>query len=254
MASEARALLDEQIAALNALRDAAQWAYRGAGFLQVLAIRGDGEELASYLANLTIERRADLNDCLKRAEHWLGPTNPVYVPIPAAEDDYPSACYGAACFFSALAVLAGDEANTDEHLPTDAVGLARALAEKFQSGIPDWLLWPPVDELERLVDVVRQETDAAIKYHTARFIGIRPAAEADEHADATQPPTERKRRGRRKADYETVQRESQLAAAWEQARISGVYKPDFAKNHGTTAAKLDLLLDRVGQRNRRSDK
>jgi len=63
-----------------------------------------------------------------------------------------------------------------------------------------------------------------------------------------------KRRGWRKANYATVQREAQLAADWEQAREAGVYKPTFAKEHGMTTAKLDALLDRVAKRKSRSDK
>jgi hypothetical protein len=60
------------------------------------------------------------------------------------------------------------------------------------------------------------------------------------------------KRGRPKADYETVQREAQVAADWGRARDSGVYKPDFAKQIGMTTVKLDALLDRVAARNRRS--
>lgn len=62
-----------------------------------------------------------------------------------------------------------------------------------------------------------------------------------------------KRRGRKKADYETVQREAALAAAWARARDSGVYKGDFARDHGMSIKQLDALLDRVAKRNRHSE-
>ncbi len=62
-----------------------------------------------------------------------------------------------------------------------------------------------------------------------------------------------KRRGRRKADYETVQKEAELAADWERARDAGVYKPDFAKDKNMTVRQLDALLDRVRARKRPSE-
>jgi hypothetical protein len=62
-----------------------------------------------------------------------------------------------------------------------------------------------------------------------------------------------KRRGRKKADYETVQKEAALAADWERARDAGIYKPDFAKDKGMTVKQLDTLLDRVAKRKRDSE-
>lgn len=64
---------------------------------------------------------------------------------------------------------------------------------------------------------------------------------------------EPRRRGRRKADHETVQQEAQVAADWERARDTGMYKGDFVKERGTTVAKLDALLDRVAKRKRASE-
>jgi hypothetical protein len=63
----------------------------------------------------------------------------------------------------------------------------------------------------------------------------------------------RKRRGRKKADYKTVQKEAALAAEWERARDTGIYKPDFAKGKKMTARELDALLDRVAKRKRPSE-
>lgn len=62
-----------------------------------------------------------------------------------------------------------------------------------------------------------------------------------------------KRRGRKKADYETVQKEAELAADWERARDAGIYKPDFAKDKNMTVRQLDALLDRVAKRKRPSE-
>ena len=69
-------------------------------------------------------------------------------------------------------------------------------------------------------------------------------------ADARLAP---KRRGRRIADYATVQREAALAADWERARDAGTYKADFAKQNGLTVKQLDALLDRVAKRKRISE-
>ncbi len=280
MASEARALLDEQIATLNALRFAAEWAYRGTAVLPAMARNGNAESVASHLARLVVEGRAKLSDGLERAEHWLGPTDPIYVPIPAAEGDCPSACGGAFALLLQLATLAGIEAGSSEPLPTDAGELEQTLAAKFRSSIPDWLLSAPVDDLQHLAEVVKQETDAAIaraanEYRAAQFNGIGPALDAiasrltdpdksDAIADADRAAyrpgeesagtkTKRKRRGRKKADYETVQREAKLTADWEQARESGVYKADFAKQKDLKVNDLDALLDRVAKRKRASE-
>lgn len=280
MATEARALLDEQIAALNALRFAADWAYMGAAVLPTLVRQQSAEKVASHLAKLVVDGRTKLDACLDRAEHWLGPTDPVHVPIPLAEGNCPSACAGAAHLLQQLAVLTGIEADSSEPLPTDTGKLAKALTDKFQSGIPDWLLSAPVDDVQQLADVVKQETDAAIaratnEYRTAQFSGIGPALDAvaqqifnpnisDTIADAdagayrpgevlTVTSAKRKRSGRPKADYKTKEREAQLAADWERARDAGTYKADFAKDNKLTVRKLDALLDRVAKRKARSD-
>jgi hypothetical protein len=63
----------------------------------------------------------------------------------------------------------------------------------------------------------------------------------------------RKRRGRKKADYGTVQKEAKLAAEWVRARAAGILKSAFAKDNGMNQKQLDALLDRVAKRNRRSE-
>jgi hypothetical protein len=79
-------------------------------------------------------------------------------------------------------------------------------------------------------------------------------ADADPGIGQEQPkavqPT---RRGRKKADYATVQREAALAAEWERVRGTGGYKPTFAKDKELTVADLDKLLDRVAKRKRNSE-
>lgn len=62
-----------------------------------------------------------------------------------------------------------------------------------------------------------------------------------------------KRRGRKKADYATIQKEAALAADWTRVRDAGVYKCDFARQRGMKVKALDALLDRVGKRNRTSE-
>jgi hypothetical protein len=64
---------------------------------------------------------------------------------------------------------------------------------------------------------------------------------------------ERKRRGRKKADYATQKREAQIAADWEQAKNAGTYKCDFARDKGMKTADLDKLLDRVAKRKKSSE-
>lgn len=75
--------------------------------------------------------------------------------------------------------------------------------------------------------------------------------QADMPATALSPKP--KRRGR-KADYDTVQYEKRITEEWVQARATGVYKVDFAKEKNIKVRELNLLLDRIAARNRRSDK
>lgn len=77
------------------------------------------------------------------------------------------------------------------------------------------------------------------------------AAANAESGDATAPT--RTRRGRPKADYETIQREAQVAADWERAREAGTYKGDFAKQCGMKVSQLDKLLARVRKRKSRAE-
>lgn len=82
---------------------------------------------------------------------------------------------------------------------------------------------------------------------------IADAANAVYRPDEASVGTKIKRPGRKKADYETVQSEAELAADWKQAKEAGEYKPDFAKQKGMTPKDLDALLTRVRKRNSRAD-
>jgi hypothetical protein len=60
--------------------------------------------------------------------------------------------------------------------------------------------------------------------------------------------TPSKRRGRKKADYRTIQKEAAIAEEWARARDAGEYKVAFAKRKGMKREELDALLDRVRKR------
>ena len=87
-----------------------------------------------------------------------------------------------------------------------------------------------------------------------RFRNLSGRIEYSTETSAAENGPNDRRRGRKKADYETVQREARLAADWGQARESGVYKTDFAKQNKMTPKKLNALLNRVAKRKTRSDK
>ena len=62
-----------------------------------------------------------------------------------------------------------------------------------------------------------------------------------------------RRRGRKKADWQTVQKETQLANEWRRARDGGTYKADFASDKNIALPDLDRLLDRVAARKKASE-
>ena len=77
---------------------------------------------------------------------------------------------------------------------------------------------------------------------------------ADDKTETASPSKKaRMRRGRKKADYETVRREAQIVDDWKQAKENKRYKPDFAKEKGMTLKELDRLLNRVARRKARSE-
>jgi hypothetical protein len=78
--------------------------------------------------------------------------------------------------------------------------------------------------------------------------------EADNAAQGDDEAKTRRRRGRKKADYATTQREAEIAANWKRAHEGGAYKREWVKDNGMTAQALDALLDRVYKRKTRSDK
>jgi hypothetical protein len=87
-------------------------------------------------------------------------------------------------------------------------------------------------------------------------LGLLTGAGADEvvrDGTNTESKGSPRKGGRKKADYETVQREAKVAADWEQARDDGTRKADFAKDYGIPLDELDRLLDRVAKRKKPSD-
>jgi len=180
MAAEARALLDEQIAILNELRVAAQDVYLMTAAFPAVSRQSDPEAMARGVARRAVAASIRLERCLRRAEHWLGETAPVYVPM--AEGNYPSAGAGAGtlAFVSlilcqvesgALLILCQVQSGADDPEWTANVEvLADALAAKWgDDGIPDWMFSAPVDVLQELAEVARRETDTAIQRLTDRF-------------------------------------------------------------------------------------
>jgi hypothetical protein len=71
------------------------------------------------------------------------------------------------------------------------------------------------------------------------------------HDDSHAKP--KPKRGRKKADYKTVQFEATLAADWQRRRDGGTCKADYVKERRMTVKELDALLDRVAKRNRASE-
>ena len=86
-----------------------------------------------------------------------------------------------------------------------------------------------------------------------RFRNLSGRIEFSTETSAAENGPNDRRRGRKKADYETVQREAQLAADWNLARENRVRKHDFAKENKMTLKNLDRLLDRVAARKRHSE-
>lgn len=174
MVSESRKLLDEQIASLKALRLAAGFTYTGLAALPALS-RQSQQTLVSHLARLVVAHFEKLRNCLASAEHWLGHTDSIYVPVPLAEGEYKSACEGAEALLQQVAVLAGCECDYAECLPTDSDKLEKALEVRFrEGGIPIWISDAPVETLTQLASVVTQETNDAISRLTREFHAASP--------------------------------------------------------------------------------
>jgi hypothetical protein len=116
-----------------------------------------------------------------------------------------------------------------------------------------------VAEIRKLDD--REETHQAIQRLYRQLIAEHPtlALKLRLPLEPSSPPPndgnqKATRRGRKKADYKTEQRESQIAVDWKQARDRGAYKPDFARDKGMTPSEFQKLLNRVAKRKVRLDK
>jgi len=116
-----------------------------------------------------------------------------------------------------------------------------------------------IDDLrEQMEEVVDQIATASLEVET-----LEPNQEAknekqpkvdDRMRAATPKQKKSKRRGRRKADDETVEREAEITEAWAKAKRSGVYKPDFARDKKISLKDFNNLLARVSRRNSRANK
>ena len=108
-------------------------------------------------------------------------------------------------------------------------GLMGTESRKLICPCPSWnkrTAWRAVHQPWEWVDELLEDEIAAAEKAGA----VRTPALG--HKKSTTPgasPTEKRRRGRRKADYKTQQEESALVANWEQARAAGVYKASFAR-------------------------
>lgn len=99
----------------------------------------------------------------------------------------------------------------------------------------------------------REFTNALIRAEKAiqpKLSSLMVTDSPDTHAQ----DSNRRQRGRQKADYATEQKERQLYLDWRRARDQGILKDTFAADNGMTVKDFDRLLDRVSKRERRADK
>ena len=125
----------------------------------------------------------------------------------------------------------------------DAAGMNQwvAMVCKFNHKLPDDVADWNLDAFCELAD------------QSNGFGAIADAGKAAYQPGEVSTALKAKPRGRKKADYATVQSEAQLAADWKQAKETGRYKADFAKDNNLTVRKLDALLDRVAKRKSASE-
>lgn len=190
--TEARALLDEQVKALRQLGDAAEWAYWGVSSFPAFtrtSNEGDFGPLSDLLASLVTRDRRILSKRWEKAKHLLGPSNPVYVPLPVASRLCPSACEGASLLLFELAILTSTHAKS-ACLPSNREKLRKDLEATFrEGGYPMWTRAGPHEALRKLADAVREEIQAAIERLTHRRIGtVESEIPAKESAPLTPHP------------------------------------------------------------------
>jgi hypothetical protein len=119
----------------------------------------------------------------------------------------------------------------------DAFRLARHFADKHaRRDLPREperrFLWP------------HDSADALRALHDIRAWLERAIRDGGLNAEGKAAGSKRKR-GRPKRNYETIQREAEIAARWRRAREAGACKSEWAREHGLTVKELDQLLDRV---------
>jgi hypothetical protein len=107
-----------------------------------------------------------------------------------------------------------------------------------------WVLWR--DRVPNLHD--HWDThEAAIEMFVAEVV---EATKGNRPSGTDAKP---KRRGRKKADDATLEREAAMAAKWVRARDANIYKGAFARENKLTVKTLNRLLGRVAWRQRASE-
>lgn len=199
---------------------------------------------------------------------------PHYRPLSAAEFDELldlDKRFGVHCAEHGFAVPPQSKANAlapNSSIPlfylpscklTYAAGLSAAEALCGDPSPPQYWLFPTVEWKQAIEVMRRTEARRVESLYTVFPSDQDPTANADAPAAAggvtptSTKPTHIRRRGRRKADFDTIQREAQIADEWEQAREAHILKADFAVAKGMQVKVLDALLDRVDKRKRASE-
>ena len=171
--------------------------------------------------------------------------------------------------FKACQIINGDEGKEPTIMVRYPIQRLENLhLEKLREAFPDHESYP---DREELPDDLRAFEAEILDEYEAAGRQIREAgsylrrvsalvqskmkkADVGEAAQGDDEAKTRRRRGRKKADHATIQREAEIAANWTRAREGGAYKPEWAKDNGMTEPELDAILDRVYKRKKRSDK
>jgi hypothetical protein len=129
----------------------------------------------------------------------------------------------------------------------EAANIAIAIA-----ALPRWKAeWPEV-RVELLKSAFDwYEARAALKREFLDAVERLTEAEQTEPAKAGSAKQVPGTPGRRQADYDTLLREGSFYDSWQQARDTGVYKADFAKENNMKLKDFDKLLNRVAARRKR---
>jgi hypothetical protein len=174
MASESRALLDEQIADLKALGTAANLAFHASAGIIALLRQGRIDQAADVLACLMLRDFQELEVLLDKAECWLAPQGSITLPGVFGEVKSPSACGGAFDLCFNLRVLIALVLGVGwSELPQDVAMLANTLRENTEEWVPIF----PTEGGERCIalgETAAKEASAAIQQRTKEFLSAQP--------------------------------------------------------------------------------